>query len=414
MLSIRKKIAVSASLLMATAGVVASVQTASPATSSPAPARQKAAASVSIVPGIIGPGKSLQKSSAAKWAVIGKFSPTKVGKKVRLQRLSGSTWVTAGKGEIDKKGQVLFAVPGTAGVSYRVDGPGAPSAAVNSDSWGTTADFSDEFSGTSLDLTNWQHRQQDYYVDAKRECSKGDPKAVKVARGTAQLSVLVDKSRNTLCKPKKPGKKVIFGKFKYRLNANIGTQQTHSITYGVVAARIKFQPLQGQHASLWMQPTNLVDSTSAKVQGTEIDIIEWFGKDVPNGGLTSFVYAPSFGGNKLKISHTGFVKDPEQYLMNEKDDWYKRYHVFSVEWTTSGYIFRIDGQETGRINGGVSGVPEYPILSLLSSDYELAKLPDRDEKKNLPQTMNVDWIRTWQDPAHLPAPTPTPTPTPVP
>ena len=68
MLSIRKKIALSASLLMATAGVVASVQTASPATSSPAPARQKAAASVSIVPGIIGPGTSLQNSSAAKWA----------------------------------------------------------------------------------------------------------------------------------------------------------------------------------------------------------------------------------------------------------------------------------------------------------------------------------------------------------
>ena len=72
--------------------------------------------------------------------------------------------------------------------------------------------------------------------------------------GAAQLSVLVDKSRNALCKPKKPGKDVIFGKFKYRLNANIGTQSKHTITYGVVAARIKFQPLQGQHASLWMQP----------------------------------------------------------------------------------------------------------------------------------------------------------------
>ena len=81
--------------------------------------------------------------------------------------------------------------------------------------------------------------------------------------------------------------------------------------------------------------------------------------------------------------------------------------MFSVEWNPSGYIFRIDGQETGRINKGVSGVPEYPILSVLSSDYELAKLPDRDEKKNLPQTMHVDWIRTWQDPAHY---TPPPTP----
>ena len=62
MQSIRKKIAVSASLLMASAGVVASVQTASPATSAPPiSARQKATVSVSIVPGIIGPGAGLQK-----------------------------------------------------------------------------------------------------------------------------------------------------------------------------------------------------------------------------------------------------------------------------------------------------------------------------------------------------------------
>ncbi len=56
-----------------------------------------------------------------------------------------------------------------------------------------------------------------------------------------------------------------------------------------------------------------------------------------------------------------------------------------------GYIFRIDGKETGRITKGVSGVAEYPILSLLSSDYELKKMGD---EKNLPQTMSVDWIHT--------------------
>ena len=120
----------------------------------------------------------------------------------------------------------------------------------------------------------------------------------------------------------------------------------------MVAARIKFNPLQGQHASLWMQPTKLNGSTDPAVQGTEIDIIEWFGKDTPSGGLTSFVYAPSYGGKKIGLGGDGWIKKPEQYLMNEKDDWYKRYHVFSVEWTSSAYIFRIDGQETGRITKG--------------------------------------------------------------
>ena len=66
--------------------------------------------------------------------------------------------------------------------------------------------------------------------------------------------------------------------------------------------------------------------------------------------------------------------------------------MFSVEWTPESYIFRIDGHETFRTSKGVSGQPEYLILSLLSSDYELANL---DEDK-LPQAMSVDWVRYWE------------------
>ena len=41
---------------------------------------------------------------------------------------------------------------------------------------------------------------------------------------------------------------------------------------------------------------------------------------------------------------------------------------------------------------GVSGQPQYPILSLLASDYELSLMKD----KQLPQHMSVDWLRIWQ------------------
>ena len=66
--------------------------------------------------------------------------------------------------------------------------------------------------------------------------------------------------------------------------------------------------------------------------------------------------------------------------------------MFSVEWTPQAYIFRIDGQETWRTRKGVSGQPQYPILSLLASDYELSYMKDRQ----LPQHMYVDWLRIWQ------------------
>ena len=44
-----------------------------------------------------------------------------------------------------------------------------------------------------------------------------------------------------------------------------------------------------------------------------------------------------------------------------------------------------------RFTEGISTVPQFPILSLLSSDYELPRFDGK-----LPQTMEVDWARVWQ------------------
>ncbi|MGI8901902.1 MAG: hypothetical protein ACR2HA_13445, partial [Nocardioides sp.] len=76
----------------------------------------------------------------------------------------------------------------------------------------------------------------------------------------------------------------------------------------------------------------------------------------------------------------------------DKDDWWKSYHVFSVEWTPRSYIFRVDGREHWRTRAGVSGVDEFLILSLLTSDYEIPRL----DRSRLPSKMNVDWVRVWQ------------------
>jgi beta-glucanase (GH16 family) len=415
MLTIRQKIAVGAGLLMAAStGIVGALQSASPATPVPEPvARQQAAAPrpISIIPGSVAPGGGVQKANAAKWAVIVKYGAAKRGKVTKLQKRSGASWVTLKKGKVDKKGYALFAVPPafpSKPITYRIDGPGSPSASGSTGQWGSSEDFVDEFSGTSL-TDNWSHRSTDYFPDSLRTCAKASPKAVKVRDGTVRLSHMLDPDRRgEICAPEKPGKPgIIFGKFGYRLQANIGTQGKQSFLYGVAAARMKFNPLQGQHASFWLQPDNQILDTTL---GQEIDVIEWFGKDTPNGGLVSFVYAPSRGGKKYPIGNLGgWVANPDQYLMNDRDRWWKRYHVFSVEWTPEVYVFRIDGQETGRIpasrleeaNGMTASTPEYPILSILTSDYELGKLPKRDEKNNLPQTVYVDWVKTWQDKAFI-------------
>ena len=122
----------------------------------------------------------------------------------------------------------------------------------------------------------------------------------------------------------------------YYLNAHIGTQGTYSFRYGVAAARVKFQEPRGMHGAFWLQDSGEAEGTI----GAEIDTVEFFGKGYTNGGIASFIY-PSQGEEV-----GGTQPDAAKALTGPRDNWWDRYHVFSVEWTPEEYVFRIDGVET--------------------------------------------------------------------
>jgi Glycosyl hydrolases family 16 len=393
--SLRRSIALALLALAASAGV------ASFGASSQAAPQQ---ATITVLPGIVQPGKTVANADKALSAVVATFAPAKKGREVVLQKKSGSKWLDVASGVQDRTGKVEFAAPGgtaTSPITYRAVASKSSgldaiaSRAVATSLWGP-ATFTDQFAGTVLS-GNWVHRMQFYQPSSMRNCSKGDPSAVSVAQGSLRLSVLRDPVLPPgSCTAYKQDGSVI-GQFDYRLNGHVSTEDHQYLEYGVIAARIKFQRLQGQHASLWMQPQDPTYIPNALQGGAEIDVIEYFGDGVKNGGLTSFIYNPTASGVPQKVG--GWIKKPERYLSETSDGWSKRYHVFSVEWSPSAYVFRIDGRETARITTGISGVPEFPILSLLSSDYELKRLKG---EANLPQTMNVDWIRFWQAPGGTP------------
>ena len=357
-------------------------------------------ATITVLPGIVQPGKRIANADKALSAVVAAFSPAKKGRAVALQKKVGSKWVKVATGVQDRTGKVEFAAPSgstTSPITYRAvaaksSGLGSvASRAVATSQWGP-ATFTDQFAGTALSA-NWVHRMQFYQPDSMRNCSKGDPSAVSVASGTLRLSVIRDPSMapGSCTAYKKDGS--VIGNFDYRLNGHVSTDGHQYLKYGVVAARIKFQKRQGQHASLWMQPQNPTYIPNAFEGGAEIDIIEYFGDGVPNGGLTSFIYNPHPTG--VPAEDRRLDQEAERFLSAKKDGWSKHDHVFSVEWSPSAYVFRIDGRESARITTGISGVPQFPILSLLSSDYELQKLKGDDK---LPQTMSVDRVRYWQAP----------------
>jgi beta-glucanase (GH16 family) len=126
------------------------------------------------------------------------------------------------------------------------------------------------------------------------------------------------------------------------------------------------------------------------VTGTEVDVAEFFGAGYRNGGIANYVYSLPSPGVTLK--HGALRASALRALRGRSDTWWSRYHVFSVHWTSRGHVFRIDGIETSRVMTAVSRRPEYLLLSLLSSDWELPRL----DTATLPTTMKVDWVRVWQ------------------
>lgn len=244
--------------------------------------------------------------------------------------------------------------------------------------------FEDQFDGSTL-AAHWKFR--DLRV-GKRACSPPDPGMTSVSGGNLNVSVALDSS-------KKPNVTAACPDGQY-LNGMIGTQGLKSFLYGTIAARIKFPSSQGGHGSFWMQPETkaaAADAGNAAKAGVEVDIVEYFGDGRKDGGLTSFIYWPRKDGSGTvkPVTSGGLLKNVQSYFPKGETP-ADSFHVYSVEWTPKEYVFRIDGVQTYRIREGVSQVPQYLILSLLSSDYELPRFT----KGALPLSMKVDWVRVWQ------------------
>ncbi|HUR73698.1 MAG TPA: glycoside hydrolase family 16 protein [Sporichthya sp.] len=267
-----------------------------------------------------------------------------------------------------------------AGANGEANSPFTSGAVPESVAEGYHLVFGDDFDGTALG-PDWAFRNRQ---PATRLCSALSEDQIVVRDGSLHLSVARDESKvPNVTKDCPDG---------HYLNGMIGTDDTKAFFHGIFSARIKFHAPQGAHGSFWMQPAavaNPGDPNDPFDRGVEIDVIEYFGKGWINGGLSHFIHFQPEQGKRLRAG--GYLRTASDALNGgglPSDD----YHVYSVEWTDKEYIFRVDGKETFRTSRGLSGRPEYFILSLLSSYYELPKITD----DVLPMTMSVDWVRAWQ------------------
>lgn len=351
--------------------------------------------SLQVLPPIRQPGATPASSRAASTVVTATLNPPQSGRAMTLQRRNQQGWKTKATLLTDAAGRAEFFVPssGAAAASYRVIAQSfrglarRKSEVVATNAWGAP-DFTDEFSGETIGSA-WENRIQFHNPWGGRACSKGSPDAVRMADGALRLSSRPDPAATTACTAL-DGAGNVLGDFPYRLNGHVSTQSSFDFLYGVAAARMKFQRNPGAHPSFWLQPKGLLE-TGPTSWGAEIDVIEWYGRSGKRDRLASTVHAPLPSGAKVQFG--GSVARPSRFLASRTDTWWRNYHVFSVEWTPTEYIFRIGAHEVWRTDQGVSHDPEFLILSMLSSDFELPSLGDR---QGVTQTASVDWVKVWE------------------
>lgn len=346
--------------------------TAEPTSAAPAPVRTARKVRTRVLPQIAANGADPQAADDAAWVVEVRDPAARAGQTYELEVADGDSWKVVGTAEAGRGGRASLTTS-TPGEHRVVTDREAGRAGAPVDTASAPAlDLSDEFD--TLDPALWQTRAQGYA--GIRTCSRADDAAARARGGVLRLSVLDDPAMGE-CTAEG-------GRHAYRLNGHIGTEGRYAFTHGFAAARIKFQPRKGQHGAFWLQ-TPWIGFGDPATNGAEIDVVEWFGEGMKTGGLTSFAYWHPSAEEPAKVGG---------WLDNHADlgsDWASEFHVFSVEWTPDEYVFRVDDKVAWRTDEGVSGVPEFLVLSLLSSDYELKHLDTAD----LPQHMEVDWVRTW-------------------
>jgi beta-glucanase (GH16 family) len=260
--------------------------------------------------------------------------------------------------------------------------------------------FGDEFDGSALDLETWAYRQEGVYAPASdRACSASSPDAVDVEGGHLALNAVEDQQRNAIGPCDQEDGNTRRNQSWYR-NAPISARDFR-FRYGYAAARVKFDSRQGAHGSFWLQSTKPnVPRQGPNEDGAEIDVVEYFGdafaKWQKPRSVYSFIYYGTKSNQQFKIPADD---DPEQAVtradagLGPGDGWSNDYHVFSVRWTPDRYVFYVDGVPTQRVDRGVSQVPEVPILSMLTSGWEVGRFPSGAVLRT-----DVDWVRVWQQP----------------
>ncbi|HMO25339.1 MAG TPA: family 16 glycosylhydrolase [Tepidisphaeraceae bacterium] len=198
--------------------------------------------------------------------------------------------------------------------------------------------WSDEFDGTSLDMSKWT-----WYRPGVRWDALNVPEAISVGDGKMRITVYSE--------PNGSG-----GLQHY--SSMITTAGIFEPTYGYFESRMRFNTSPGQWSAFWVQTrTNGRPVGSPSTAGVEMDIIEHRYHNAGSNDISNSVqhalHWDGYGQNHKTTSRT------TRPAGMGNGSW----HTFGMLWTPNGLTFYINGVQTWFTDVAVSDIGQYIILS---------------------------------------------------
>lgn len=238
--------------------------------------------------------------------------------------------------------------------------------------------WSDEFDGTSLDLSKWEHQ---IGTGCPSLCGWGNNE-LQYYR-SQNVTVSGGLLRITARQQSFGGSSYTSGRIRTR--GDLGNHWT----YGRFEVRARLPQGQGLWPAIWMLPTDYVYGGWAA--SGEIDIMELVGHE-PNRVHGTLHYGNPWPGNVFSGSSTTL---PSGTFADS-------FHVFAIEWEPTEIRWYLDGVQYAAQSSWWSGAGAYPApfdqnFHLLLNVAVGGNWPGNPNgSTQFPQTMEVDYVRVYQ------------------
>ena len=246
--------------------------------------------------------------------------------------------------------------------------------------------WSDEFDGTELDRTKWdfrlhlmQTRHETWTEDAAALDGKGYLLMKLYEKNGNYYSSHLQTGRNYL---DRPGDQYGKSKFVWPVADMEPPKFVHR--YGYYEIRCKLPAQEGWWAAFWLQSPTIGSSLNPVESGVEIDIMENFSRD---GVISQNIHWDGYGKD-----HKHLGSGPLKANLSDNE-----FHTYGLYWSTTGYIFYVDGKETWRASGPVSNVEQFILVSTECNGYRQGGPAEILKKAKLPDYFIVDYVRVFDE-----------------